>query len=234
MSDYTPIVTPYVHDLTEPVLIGTILNSTLFGVLAVQIYLYYVGYTKDRWQLKALVYGLFVWILVQKILLVQFAFNLLGSGWGDPRKLTVGVTWFSGPIMDGIASVAVLCAILLAFDQVWFSYIPMVNLGTMYANSLMVLFNSRRRSTVNDHVHAAYGWDDELNIDAVSAPIEFSDRIAEDGTRSRVQVLVPAQPLPSTTVEISVEVCQEMHLGVSFANSIDASRVLDLKAEHNV
>ncbi|THH14040.1 hypothetical protein EW146_g6253 [Bondarzewia mesenterica] len=85
-----------------------VLNSGMFGVLCVQVYLYYIKYSKDRRQIKFLVYVLFIWETAQTGLLTSDSFELLAAGWGDLSKLDyIGFMWFSGPFMMGIMGTTV-------------------------------------------------------------------------------------------------------------------------------
>ncbi|ETW76285.1 hypothetical protein HETIRDRAFT_328212, partial [Heterobasidion irregulare TC 32-1] len=88
--------------------LGICFNWGLFGILCVQIYLYFINYPKDRWRNKCLVYGLFVFETAQTALLTRDSFAILGSGWGDLSRLDyLGEMWLSGPFMNGMISATV-------------------------------------------------------------------------------------------------------------------------------
>lgn len=101
------------------------------------MYSYY--YPKDRIQTKAMVYGLYIWEMVQTILFTIDAYNLYASGWGDPDKLlSLGMVWFSSTIMSGIG--------MLQYDHGFYHLIPGVADGVVqlfYAWRIFKLTQSR-------------------------------------------------------------------------------------------
>ncbi|KAJ3719472.1 hypothetical protein EV361DRAFT_261466 [Lentinula raphanica] len=106
MSD----IPPHVAQLTGPLLLGLCGNWGLFGCSAVQVYLYYLNFPKDSWKLKSLVYGLFIWDIMQTAMYTSTVFNSLASGWGNVVALeALGIIWFDIPFMSGVASCIVQC-----------------------------------------------------------------------------------------------------------------------------
>ncbi|PPQ93368.1 hypothetical protein CVT25_014044 [Psilocybe cyanescens] len=86
-------------------LIGYILNWGLFGVLAMQVYVYYLAFPKDRVMYKALVYGAFLLEATQTFLFTSSAFRTFATGFGNPAVLDqVDILWFSIPIMSGLVA----------------------------------------------------------------------------------------------------------------------------------
>ncbi|ETW76173.1 hypothetical protein HETIRDRAFT_412317 [Heterobasidion irregulare TC 32-1] len=68
--------------LIGPVLIGGFFSWLLYGILIVQIYLYYITYTRDRILIKITVYGLFLVETFQSGIVVQMAWKWMVAGWG--------------------------------------------------------------------------------------------------------------------------------------------------------
>ncbi|KAF9063080.1 hypothetical protein BDP27DRAFT_1271147 [Rhodocollybia butyracea] len=99
-----------VVQLTGPQLLGFAGNWALFGCVSVQVYMYHVSFPNDRWPLKLLVYGLFIWDVLQTMLYTSSVFSWLGSNWGNATAMDKpGITWFTIPFMSGVASAAVQC-----------------------------------------------------------------------------------------------------------------------------
>ncbi|KAF8956589.1 hypothetical protein BDZ97DRAFT_182300 [Flammula alnicola] len=88
-----------------PLLIGYLVNWGLFGVLSVQVYLYYLAFPKDQMSTKALVYGDYILEATQTFLLTTSAFRSFATGFGNPEVLNnVDILWFSVPILSGKAA----------------------------------------------------------------------------------------------------------------------------------
>ncbi|KAG7088860.1 hypothetical protein E1B28_012814 [Marasmius oreades] len=105
MMSGLPPLPPDVVKLTGPLYLGSVLNWALFGVLSVQTYLYYLGFPKDRWIPKALVAFVYVFEALQTILSMVDWWRYFGSGWGNIVDFdTIGILWFSGPVMTIILS----------------------------------------------------------------------------------------------------------------------------------
>ncbi|KAK1216953.1 hypothetical protein PQX77_020400 [Marasmius sp. AFHP31] len=103
---------PNIGPMAGPVaiikLIGYLLNWGLFGVLVVQVFLYYLAFPRDKWTMKALVYGLFLMDTAQSILVTHEAFVKYGLGFGNVRALAeVGTGWLSFPIIGAINAITV-------------------------------------------------------------------------------------------------------------------------------
>lgn len=65
--------------------------------------LYYLNFPKDSWRLKTLVYGLFIWDILQTALYTSTVFASLASGWGNVAALEgLGLIWFDIPFMSGV------------------------------------------------------------------------------------------------------------------------------------
>jgi len=120
--------------LAGPLLIGYILNWGLFGVLSMQVYVYYLAFPKDRAAYKALVYGAFLLEATQTFLFTSSAFRTFATGFGNPAVLDqVDILWFSVPIMSG----------LVAFiAQGFYAYRITVLAQTKYIAGLIMLLSS--------------------------------------------------------------------------------------------
>ncbi|KAJ7221609.1 hypothetical protein GGX14DRAFT_430425, partial [Mycena pura] len=90
---------------TLPVFIGTILNWLLFGVLLVQVYIYFIAFPKDRTWWKAGVVAILVLELIETLSNARDMVRTFGSGWGDMEVLDdVGWAWFSVPVMGSVVA----------------------------------------------------------------------------------------------------------------------------------
>ncbi|KAJ7778690.1 hypothetical protein DFH07DRAFT_950698 [Mycena maculata] len=96
-----------VGQLTIPLFVGTVMNWALLGTLAVQVYLYFLAFPKDRLILKLLVAFVVVAEFLQTLGDSHDTIRVFGAGWGDFELLDeVGWAWFSVPILGSlIASV---------------------------------------------------------------------------------------------------------------------------------
>ncbi|KAF8915060.1 hypothetical protein CPB85DRAFT_1454202 [Mucidula mucida] len=80
-------------------------NWGLYGVLTVQVYLYYTAFPNDRWGSKALVYLVYVLELLQTIILTRDAYITWGINFSNIEILDEqGLTWFGVPVLTAIAS----------------------------------------------------------------------------------------------------------------------------------
>ncbi|KAJ7626055.1 hypothetical protein FB45DRAFT_1060588 [Roridomyces roridus] len=92
-------------ELCGPLLIAYMLNWGLFGTLSVQLYLYYRAFPADRRIIKALVYTVYVFELVQTVLLTHDAFEIFAKGFGDVSALDrVHFDWYTAPLTTGIVA----------------------------------------------------------------------------------------------------------------------------------
>jgi len=91
--------------IAGPLLVGHLLNWALFGVLSMQVYVYYLAFPNDPAHNKALTYGVYLFEAVQTFLLTQSAFHGFAEGFGNLLYLdSIGTIWFSVPIMSGIVA----------------------------------------------------------------------------------------------------------------------------------
>ncbi|KDR86151.1 hypothetical protein GALMADRAFT_1326045 [Galerina marginata CBS 339.88] len=117
-------------------IVGYLLNWGLFGVLTVQVFIYYVAFPWDRKQNKMLVYGTFLLETLQTILIAHDAFQTFVRGFGDPASLDdVGLAWFSVPLMTGMIA-------LIA--QAFYAYRVSVLAQSKYIPILILLVRKTR------------------------------------------------------------------------------------------
>ncbi|KAJ7499282.1 hypothetical protein FB451DRAFT_1384989 [Mycena latifolia] len=90
--------------LTTPVFVGTLLNWALFGVLCVQVGIYFTVF-KDRPYSKILVSFVFVLEILATLANTRDTIRVFGAGWGNMDILDeVGWAWFSVPIIGSISA----------------------------------------------------------------------------------------------------------------------------------
>ncbi|KAF7353817.1 hypothetical protein MVEN_01067300 [Mycena venus] len=94
--------------LTLPMFIGMFLNWGLFGILLVQVYIYFSVFSKDRTWWKALVVLIVFLEVVETFSSTKDMIQIFGTGWGNMNTLDdVGWAWFSVPVMGAI--IAFVC-----------------------------------------------------------------------------------------------------------------------------
>ncbi|KDR72270.1 hypothetical protein GALMADRAFT_253096 [Galerina marginata CBS 339.88] len=101
----SPLTPAELGRIAGPLLIGYILNWGLFGVLSMQVYVYYLAFPKDRAPFKALVCGAYLLEATQTFLFTTSAFRTFAFGFGNPAILNeVDILWFSVSIMGGMVA----------------------------------------------------------------------------------------------------------------------------------
>ncbi|KAH9030950.1 hypothetical protein EDB84DRAFT_1439006 [Lactarius hengduanensis] len=116
----TPPVPPNIAEITAPMLLGSLWNWTLYGVLIVQLYVYSYNFPGDRTPLKLLgcalcpdnsslaVYSVFLIETLQTALTGADLYYWLVSGFGNLERLTSPhLSGFDVPIIGSIVSMAV-------------------------------------------------------------------------------------------------------------------------------
>ncbi|KAI0794954.1 hypothetical protein C8Q75DRAFT_518350 [Abortiporus biennis] len=112
---------------------GHLWNWGLFGILVLQIYLYYLSFPNDRTRPKLLVLSLLSLEIVQIILSARDAFRVLVQGWGDVVELDkVGLEWFSAIIIG---------ALVACLTQVFFAWRISVLSGKNWLSAPIVLLS---------------------------------------------------------------------------------------------
>ncbi|KAJ7609764.1 hypothetical protein DFH06DRAFT_1308829 [Mycena polygramma] len=92
-----------VGKLTIPLFIGTVINWSLSGVLAVQVYLYFLAFPKDRTLTKVLVVFACIIEFLQTLADSHDTLVIFGADWGKEQSLDRSRWgWFSVPILGSI------------------------------------------------------------------------------------------------------------------------------------
>ncbi|KAF9028817.1 hypothetical protein BDZ89DRAFT_1133439 [Hymenopellis radicata] len=106
--DSVPWISPPYLSENFPMLIGDFMNVALFGVLCVQVSVYFEVFCKDRLWSRCLVACIFIMEVIQTVLVMIDGIRVFGNGWGDKQALDgVGLVWFSVPLMTAIISLTV-------------------------------------------------------------------------------------------------------------------------------
>ncbi|KAJ6530214.1 hypothetical protein B0H19DRAFT_1192500 [Mycena capillaripes] len=85
--------------------VAYLLHWGLFGILSIQLYLYYEAFPKDRLANKCLVYGIYLVEFVQTMLVTHDAFQTFGYGFGNVKAITqMGFNWLTVPVMSALVS----------------------------------------------------------------------------------------------------------------------------------
>ncbi|ESK85585.1 hypothetical protein Moror_9999, partial [Moniliophthora roreri MCA 2997] len=91
--------------LAAPLLIGYMLNWGLYGVLSVQVYLYWTAFPNDDLLSQTLVYGLYLLETAQTVLLTRDAFKAFVFGFGNAVSLAkVHNLWFNTYFLDALVA----------------------------------------------------------------------------------------------------------------------------------
>ncbi|KIP12183.1 hypothetical protein PHLGIDRAFT_124345 [Phlebiopsis gigantea 11061_1 CR5-6] len=94
--------------LAAPLLLGSLFNWALFGVLSVQIYLYHVSFPKDSLFAKSLVYGVYLLDTAQTFIVTSDVYQTYAKHYGDLDQLSMMHNeWLAVPIFSGIVSCTV-------------------------------------------------------------------------------------------------------------------------------
>ncbi|KAI0291511.1 hypothetical protein B0F90DRAFT_1391770 [Multifurca ochricompacta] len=73
--------------LVGPILVGASLSWWLYGIMVLQVYVYYLAFPGDPLWTKAAVYGLFVLDTIDSVITTDVAWKMLCRGWGKPETL---------------------------------------------------------------------------------------------------------------------------------------------------
>ncbi|KIK01544.1 hypothetical protein K443DRAFT_678306 [Laccaria amethystina LaAM-08-1] len=94
------------HDaatLGGSLLVSAFLSWGLLGILALQVYTFYIAFPNDRFLAKFLVYGIFVCEAVQTFIITHDTFQVFVVNFGDLHSMdSMHTNWFSIPIAGGI------------------------------------------------------------------------------------------------------------------------------------
>ncbi|KAH9933145.1 uncharacterized protein BXZ73DRAFT_101112 [Epithele typhae] len=100
--------------LIGPMLIGGFLSWMLFGVSAVQLYIYHVSFPQERPLIWASVYIIFILDLVQSVVVSGQTWDALVAGWGRPVNLE-----FPGWSITGLPLVSSIIALWVQTFFAW-------------------------------------------------------------------------------------------------------------------
>ncbi|KAI0262806.1 hypothetical protein BC834DRAFT_375863 [Gloeopeniophorella convolvens] len=103
-----------VLSLVGPILVGSILSWCLYGLLIMQLYVYYLAFPRDTLWVKLIVYGLFILDSAQSVIITDVAWSILCAGWGKPDAL-VKTSW-------GFAMTPLIDALISTWVQVFFAW----------------------------------------------------------------------------------------------------------------
>ncbi|KIM37283.1 hypothetical protein M413DRAFT_77301 [Hebeloma cylindrosporum] len=86
-------------------LLGYLFHWGLFGVLCMQVYMYYLAFPTDPARNKFFVYSVFILEVTQTIIITQSAFHVFAAGYGNFAFFDgVELAWFSVPIITGVVA----------------------------------------------------------------------------------------------------------------------------------
>ncbi|KAH9001869.1 hypothetical protein EDB86DRAFT_406260 [Lactarius hatsudake] len=103
-----PPIPPNVAEIAAPILLGTLWNWTLYGVLVVQTYVYSYNFPEDRTLVKLLVCSVFLVETVQTALSGTDLYYWFVSGFGNMDHLTAPYnSAFDVPIMGSMVALIV-------------------------------------------------------------------------------------------------------------------------------
>ncbi|KAJ7154149.1 hypothetical protein C8R46DRAFT_1197133 [Mycena filopes] len=121
-----PVVIPGINValLTGPLVLGYMGGYLLYGVLIVQVYMYFESFPKDRGAIKAIVWSMFILESIFTLFTTIAAWNQYGPGWGDTSTLLF-IDWAWGPlpalngVLAGIAQGFYIWRIWSLTKQFW-------------------------------------------------------------------------------------------------------------------
>ncbi|KAK7045674.1 hypothetical protein VNI00_007507 [Paramarasmius palmivorus] len=86
-------------------LLSYLLNWGLFGILSVQVYLYYTAFPHDKKLFKILVYFIYLLEATQTVMLTHDSFTRFVYGFGNPEEMgRNSLLWFPVPFLDGLVA----------------------------------------------------------------------------------------------------------------------------------
>jgi hypothetical protein len=101
-------IPPNIASITAPLLFGEIFNVYFFGILSVQLYLYYITFPEDALYIKLLVYSVFAIDTASTILCMADVYHWFAAGFGS--MIALNDIHFSGidtPLMGAIIAATV-------------------------------------------------------------------------------------------------------------------------------
>ncbi|KAF9468356.1 hypothetical protein BDZ94DRAFT_782352 [Collybia nuda] len=113
-STVLPGVPSNIALLTGPILLGNLFGYGLYGILVVQLFIYYHGYPKDSVYLKGTVYFTFFVDTLITVFATIGAWDELAAGWGDLSTLT--------PVAWPIAAIPLLSGLVASVVHFFFAW----------------------------------------------------------------------------------------------------------------
>ncbi|KAF8956172.1 hypothetical protein BDZ97DRAFT_1764014 [Flammula alnicola] len=114
MNSTTVILPDDVVSKTGPRILGYLFHWGLFGVLSMQVYMYYLAFPRDPTRNKVFVYMVYALEVLQTVIITQSAFHVFGAGYGRFSDYDhVELAWFSVPVISGL--VAFIAEIFYAY-----------------------------------------------------------------------------------------------------------------------
>ncbi|KAK7049823.1 hypothetical protein VNI00_005253 [Paramarasmius palmivorus] len=104
----TPLVSipPSFGGSAGPLLLAYFLIWFLYGILCVQLYLYYQAFPFDPKLLKAIVYLMYTLETIQIVLITYDGWDVFATHYGNLANFDdIHHIWFTGPVLSGIVSV---------------------------------------------------------------------------------------------------------------------------------
>ncbi|KAJ7290257.1 hypothetical protein C8J57DRAFT_1275538 [Mycena rebaudengoi] len=149
-----------------PILVGTILNWTLFGTLFVQVYLYFIAFPADRRFTKILVAFVFAAEILHTLTETRKTVEIFGTGWGNQDLFDdVGWAWFSVPVVG--STIATVCQNFFAYriyilsSKIWIpgiiAILTIVQIGSGIWSGVQV-YNAHKFSAVRDTLKTTAVW----------------------------------------------------------------------------
>jgi len=123
-----PSIPPNITVIVGPAWLGIVVNWFLYGIVVMQIYVYYQWFPNDKTMIKSLVYVLFILDSMQTIMGTSDGFQWFVSGFGDMKVLTEPhLSGFDAPILDGMIAFIVqtfFCWRILVLQKSW--WLPVI------------------------------------------------------------------------------------------------------------
>ncbi|TFK32064.1 hypothetical protein BDQ12DRAFT_529916 [Crucibulum laeve] len=103
-----------VVDIAGPLVLGYLFDWSLFGVLSVQVYIYYLAFKNDARGYKILVATVYLIETLQTILVAHDLFNIFATGFGNTESLAqIHLTWLT---------VCIICTVIASIVQILYAY----------------------------------------------------------------------------------------------------------------
>ncbi|KAF8148043.1 hypothetical protein B0H34DRAFT_778645 [Crassisporium funariophilum] len=92
-----------IRKVAGPLVVGYLTHWGLFGVLSMQVYMYYLAFADDSRRHKAVVYGVYLLEIIQTIIMTRSAFHAFGEDFGNLEALDeIGLQWLGVPLISAM------------------------------------------------------------------------------------------------------------------------------------